>query len=161
MRKPLFNHFRHLILASKINELKIMFFQSHFLDLLFLICFQFCFKNCRNWDPFKNSVGARMAPKIDQVAPKSWKAIFALGNISWTLFSRSYSINRAVGTSWFLKGHLFDGELLIFCLCLRFVVLCFIQHVYHLFHKTSVNVHPLSPPSFEEIAAHWEQNHVY
>ena len=37
---------------------------------------------------------------------------------------------------------------------LRFFVLCFIQHFYHFFHKTSVNAQPLSPPFFEEIAAH-------
>ena len=36
---------------------------------------------------------------------------------------------------------------------LRFFVLCFIQMFYNLFHKTSVNVQPLSPLFFEEIAA--------
>ena len=39
---------------------------------------------------------------------------------------------------------------------LLFVVLCFIQHVYQKKknHKASVNAQPLSPPFFEEIAAH-------
>ena len=38
MRKPLFYHFRRLILASEIDQ-EIMFFHSRFLDLLFLIFF--------------------------------------------------------------------------------------------------------------------------
>ena len=36
MRKPLFDHFRPLILALKINQ-KIMFFQSRFFDLFFFV----------------------------------------------------------------------------------------------------------------------------
>ena len=76
--------------------------------------------------PLQNPMGAKMAPKIDQVAPKSWKAISALGNVFWTLVSRNHSNYRAVGTSWLLKGHLFNGDWLIFCFCC--VLLCYVLH---------------------------------
>jgi hypothetical protein len=43
-----------------------------------------------------------------------------------TLFSRNHSNLCAVGTSWLLKGHLFDVEWLTFCF--RCVSLCFVLY---------------------------------
>ena len=131
-----------------------MFFPTRFLDLLFLIIFRTCFKNCRFWDPLQNPVGAKMATQIDQVPPKHPKSRSPGAPRTCSLFSGNHGNYYAVGTSWLLKGHLFDGDWLIFCFCCvsLYSVLCnmFITS----FHKTSVNVKPLSPPIFEEIAAY-------
>ena len=63
MRKPLFYNFRPLILASKIDQ-QILFFQSRFLDLLFLIFF--CFDLFEKWSilgtPFEVRWGQKSAP---------------------------------------------------------------------------------------------------
>ena len=153
MRKPLFNYFRPLIFASKTNQ-QTMFFQSRFLDLIFLTLFRFVLNNGRFWDPLENPVGAKMTPKFHFFQYKSCyfyddKTVCVL-----TLFSRNNSNYCAVGAPWLLKGHLFDGEWLI-C-CFGCVYLCSVLYNMFItcFHKTSVNAQPLSPLFFEEIAAH-------
>ena len=128
MRKHLFYNFRLLILASKIDQ-QIMFFKSRFLDLLFLICFILFFKMVDLGTPFK----IRWAPKWQ---PKSTKWRQTVENVRCsyahnaflfqTLFSRNHSNPRAVGTSWLLKGHLFDVPWLI--VCFRCVSLCFVLY---------------------------------
>ena len=75
-------------------------------------------------------------------------AVLPVASFSRPCFSRNHSNYCAVGTDWFLKRHVFDGDWLIFdffyfSLC---YVLCnmFITCL----HKTSVNAQPLSPPTF-------------
>ena len=73
------------------------------------------------------------------------------------LLSRNHSNPCAVGTPWLLKGHFFDGDLQMFYFCC--VSLCSVLYnifiiPFFFFKKTSVNAQPLSPPFFEEIAAH-------
>ena len=134
--KTSFLHFRPLKLASKIDR-TIMFFQSRFLDLLFLIFLKFII---RKWSilgpPFKIRWDPKWQPKLTK-----WRqnvenvrcgyAYFAV--FFQTLFSRNHSNPCAVGTSWLLKGHLFDGDWLVSCFgC---VSLCSVLYnlFYHLF----------------------------
>ena len=56
-----------------------MFFQSRFLDLLFLNLFKIFLKNDRFGDPLQNPMGAKMAPKstkwrqkIENVRYQTW-----------------------------------------------------------------------------------------
>ena len=90
--------------------------------------------------------------KVENV--RCWYGFFMV--FFQTLFSRNHSNPCAVGTSWLLKGHFFDGDWLI-C-CFGCVSLCSVLYniFITLFHKTLVNAQPLSPPFFEEIAAHKE-----
>ena len=136
-----------------------MFFQSRFLDLLFHIFFNL-FQKWSIWGPPSKSDGIQNGTKIDQVAPKCWKSHMPDAPLFQTLFSRNHSNPRAVGASWLLKGHLFDGDWLIFCFCC--VSLCSVLYniSINLFFLTWVNAQPLSPPFFEEIAAHTKK-HVF
>ena len=62
MRKPLFYHFRRLILASEIDQ-EIMFFHNRFLDLLFLIFLSFFFSKTVDFGtPFEIRWGQKSAP---------------------------------------------------------------------------------------------------
>ena len=66
MRKPLFNHLRHPILASRINQ-QISLFPTRFLDLMFFIVFQFCQKMLDLGTSLQNPVGTKMRPEIDNL----------------------------------------------------------------------------------------------
>ena len=72
MRKPLFYNFRSLILASKTDK-QIMFFQSNFLDPLFLIFFEL-FQKWSFWGPLQNPMGPKTASEIYQMVPKRRKS---------------------------------------------------------------------------------------
>jgi hypothetical protein len=67
-RKPLFYHFRRLILASEIDQ-EIMFFHSRFLDFLFLIFFDL-FQKLSILGPRSKSDGVKNGTKIRQVVPQ-------------------------------------------------------------------------------------------
>ena len=144
MRKPLFYNFRPLVLASKINQ-QIMFFQSRFLDLIFL-------ETGRFGDPLQNPMGSKMVSKSTKWRQTSEQILWRM--LLWavlfqTLFPRNHSNYCAVGTSWLLKGHLFDGHWLICCFCC--VSLCSVLSIFknHLLcQKTFINAQPLSPPFF-------------
>ena len=71
-----------------------------------------------------------------------------------TLFSRNHSNPRAVGTSWRLKGHLFNGDWLIVCFCCVSSCSVLYDMFITLFQNISVNAQPSSPSFFAEIAAH-------
>ena len=68
--KTSFLQFRAFHLASKINQ-QIMFFQTPFLDFIFLLFFS---KTCRFGDPLQNPMGSKMAPKNDQATAKRRKS---------------------------------------------------------------------------------------
>ena len=137
-----------------------MFFQSRFWDLLFLhFGVFFFFKNAWFWDPLRNPMGSKMAPKSTKWRQTSEKNVWRM--LLWavlfqTLFSPNHSNYCAVGTAWLLKGHFFYGDWLILCFCC--VSLCSVLYNIFItfFQKTSVNAQPLSPPFFQEIAAHKE-----
>ena len=130
MRKPLFYHFRPIILASQINQ-KIMFFQSRFLELLFLICFQFCLKNCRIWDPSKIQWAPKWHQKSTKWRPKAEKSGPPLSKFSEPYFHETMVITVPLGHRGFYKRSLFRWRLANCRFLLRFAVLCFIQPFHH------------------------------
>ena len=76
MRKPLFYHFRPLILASEIDQ-EIMFFHSRFLDLLFLIFFRFFSKTVDFGTPFEIRWGQKSAPGPRKDPAERVRMVFA------------------------------------------------------------------------------------
>ena len=139
MRQPLFYHFRPLFFASKNQS------QNHVVSKPFLGPPLLIFS-----DLFSKSVDLGTPFKIE-----CWRS-----PLSDPLFSRNHSNYFAVGTSWLLKGHSFDGGWLI-C-CFGCVSLCSVLYnIFIIFYKTSVNAQPLSPQFFVEIAAHKKQKKNY
>ena len=101
-----------------------------------------------------NPVGAEMAPQIDQAAV-NWHPNLRKTIHFWrSCFSRKHSNCCAGGTSWLSKGHFFDGDWLIFCFCFVSLYSVLYNMFITSFHKISVNVKPLSPLIFEEVAAY-------
>ena len=131
--------------SIKFNQ-QIMFFQSRFLDLLSLFFF--------SEDFVQDQVGAKMAPKVDQVASKGTNISISGSSLFQTLSSRNHNHYCTVGTSWLLKViismEIDSFAVLVAFLCALFYTRCSSP----LFFKTSVHAQPLSPPFFEEIAAH-------
>ena len=115
---------------------------------------------------FGNPFEIRWGPKWHQKSTKWRKKCynFRVRHFPFCapLFSRNHSNPRAVGTSWLLKGHFFDDDWLLFhffygywlIVCFCCVSLCSVLYNIFFFQKTSVNAQPMSPPFFEEIAAH-------
>ena len=117
MRKHLLYNFRTLILASTIDQ-TILFFQSRFLDLFFLICFQIFFKNGKCGDPFKIRWAPKWQPKLTKWRQKVENVRYGYAKnavLFQTLLSRNHSNPCAVGISWLLKRHFFDVDWLMFC----------------------------------------------
>ena len=145
MRKHIFYHFRPFILASKIDK-QIMFFQSSFLDLLFLNLFKIFLKNDRFGDPLQNPMGAKMAPKSIKWRQKIEKSKMSGTKHGFvpvffqTLFSQNPSNPCAVGTSWLLKGHFFNVHWLI--VCFRCVSLCFVLYNILIFVSKNIGKRP-------------------
>ena len=71
-----------------------------------------------------------------------------------------FSYYCVVGTSWLSKGHLFDGAWLSVCYCCVSLNSVLYNMSITCFHKTSVNVKPVSLHIVEEIAAYRKQ-HVF
>jgi hypothetical protein len=84
--KTLFYHFRLLILASKINQ-QIMFFQSRFLDLVFLIFFDF-FQKWSMFEPLQNPMGSKMAPKSTKWRKNAEKTYARCSLVSNPVFTK-------------------------------------------------------------------------
>ena len=128
MRKRLFYNFRPLILASEIDQTT-MFFQSRFLDLLFLI-FVRCFSKIVDFGiPFKIRWDPKWQPKSirwrqNARISKCRYAYFAF--LFQSLFSRNHSNPCAVGASWLFKSRFCDVDWLLFCF--RCFSLCFVLY---------------------------------
>ena len=130
-----------------------MFFQSRFLDLLSLICFRF-FSKTIVWGTPSKSDGCQNGAQNRPSGAKNRKTLNCAEAPFRPWFSRNQSNYCTVGTSWLLKGHLFDGDWLICCFgCVSLCYVLYNMFIIYFFHKTSVNAQPLSPPCFEEIAA--------
>ena len=136
MWKLLFYNFRSFILASKMDQ-RIMFFQSRFVDLLFLICFRLFFKMVDFETPFKIQWDRRWQPKSTKWRHNAWnsKCWYAHNAVFFqTLFSRNHTNPCAVGTSWLFKGHFFYVDWLMFCF--RCFLLCFVLNsIFDIFSK--------------------------
>ena len=104
-------------------------FSKSFLGPYFFLFFYICLKNGRFGDPLQNPMGAKMATKFHMFNIKSCYFQDAKTSFFQTLFSQNRSNYCAVGTSWLSKGHFFNGDWLIFCLCC--VSLCSV--LYNLF----------------------------
>ena len=124
MRQPLFYHFRPLILASKFNH-QIMFFQSSFLELLFLIVFIF-FRNGRFWDPHSKSDGIKNGCKIYHVVEMLYNFLFPATASFQTVFSRNHSNYLSLWDIVAFERSFFRWRLATFLFLLYFFVLCFI-----------------------------------
>ena len=70
MQKQIFHPFRRPILASKINQ-QIMVFPTHFLDLIFPICFRFLSKMIDFGTSFKIKRSPKWVPKPTMFAKMS------------------------------------------------------------------------------------------
>ena len=140
MRKLIFYNFRPLILAPKIDK-QIMFVQSRFLDLLFLIVFcLFVFpKMVDLGTPIRNRMGVKMATDISLFQHKSTWFLVWRSSVSDPLFSRNHNNYCAVGTAWLLKCHFFDRDWPI-C-CFGCVSLCSVLN------KSCIEKHPAVEPS--------------
>ena len=60
---------------------------------------------------------SRNDAKIDPILVRRLKKPWRGARSETTCFSQNHSNPCAVGTSWLLKGHFFDGDWLIFCFC--------------------------------------------
>ena len=114
------------------------------------------------WGPIQNSVGAKIRPQIDQVAPKYKKTKIILfpapgGFASRPAFSETIVVTVPFGPSGFQKV-ISDGDWLIFSFlyfpCAMFYAAC----VSPFFHNTTKNVAPLSHLVFEKIAPPLKKN---
>ena len=101
----------------------------------FFLTFCRLFQKWLNLGSPSKSDGIQHGTKIYQVVQVLRNFLFPSTAFFQTLFSRSHSNYRVVGTSWHLKGHFFDGDWLIavfvafFCaLFYTMFILFFIKH---------------------------------
>ena len=115
MRELLFYHFRPPILALKVNQ-QIMFFQTRFLDLIFLICLRL-FKCSQFWDRFK----IQWAPEWHHKSSKCSQYVI----ISWKMVSLFGALAVPLVLSCFQKVIFSRVGWLMFCFCLVFLCAMF------------------------------------
>ena len=109
--------------------------------------FFFFSNNGRFLDPLRNPKGSKMAPQIDQWAPKGANNLIVQRHFRDPSFHETMVINVPLGHRGFERS-LVRLRLAHLLFWLRSFALCFIQHFLSFVHKTSVNTQPLSPPFF-------------
>ena len=90
------------------------------------------FQKLSIWGPPSKSDGIQNGNKNRPSGAKNHKKLNCAEAPSRPWFSRNHSNYRAVGTSWLLKGHLFDVHWLLFCFCC--VSLCSV--LYNMFNTS-------------------------
>ena len=129
-----------------------MFFQSRFLDLLFLFFSFYFFKNCRFGDPLQNPMGSERAQKNDQWAPEGGKKHKLLAHFCAPCFHETIVITVPLRHRGFFK-YIFSIEIGEVSVLVAFRCALFYTTILSFFCTTSVNAQPLNPPFFEEITA--------
>ena len=130
------------------------FIGPHFSHLFYLsFLFFFFFKNGRFGDPLSKSSGRQNGTHNRQLSKKMFMNVSAGGGFySRPAFPETIVITVPFRPSVFQKVILFDADWLIFCFFSYPV--CYLLHniFITIFHDTTINAQPLSPPIFEKIA---------
>ena len=133
-----------------------MFFQNRSPDRFERVPVPNCYKKCSGV-PFNIFWVFKKTLFEDHVGPqklqKSCTPVEGERPFRDPAFHETIVITLPLGTVICLSNF-FDGDWLTYCFCC--VSLCYVLNNICItcFHKTSINAEPLSPPNFEEIAAH-------
>ena len=137
----------------------------HFLFIFrFSSSFFFFYKNIDLGTPIHNPVGAKMGPKIVncyQIVKSCMRSSQGGGFVSRPAFSETIVITVPFGPSFFVEGHLFDADWLIFLFVMLFCVLSLYNMFITFFHNTTVNAKPLSPPIFKKIGLYLKEKSLF
>ena len=134
-----------------------MFFRVSFSDTLFSSFFQHDTQKHDFWTPLGIQLGPKWHPKSAKWRKNDEK------NSTWCskkaflnrpCFSLNHSNYAAVGPYWILKRRIWMKVCTFFHIFLIFRLYMVSPFFTPLFHKTTVNVQPLSPPVFNKIATH-------